>query len=384
MNKNLIRVSKSSLGEREKKAVLEVLDNEFLGMGPKVQDFEKHLTSFFNRPAVCVSNGTAALQLALQAVHIGPGDEVIVPSFTYLASFQAISATGAKPIPCDIMETTLTLDPNDMMDKISSKTKAIMPVHYAGGAGKLDIIYQIADENNLRVIEDAAHAFGSVYKSKKIGSFGDIACFSFDGIKNITSGEGGCIVSNDQTTLERLRNLRLLAVKGDTKARFSNSRTWIPDVEEQGWRYHMSDIMAAIGIQQLKRFDEISNKRRLLAKRYDHNFKDSSSIGITKLNYNDIVPHIYVVRIPNLRDKSFLRSELLRNNIQTGEHYYPNHMLSFYSKENNQTLKITEKIFKEILTLPLHLDLSLKEVDHVSNVLKEILDVNSSLGILNI
>ena len=176
--KNNIRLSKSCIGEFEKKAVLDVLDNEFLGMGAEVKKFEDMLSSFFGRPAVCVSSGTAALQLSLQAAGIGPGDEVIVQSLTYVASFQAITAVGATPVPCDVDSDSLCMDLHDAKKKITKKTKALMPVHYSGGVGELNKIYKLAKENGLIVIEDAAHAFGTEYKGIRVGGFGDIACLS--------------------------------------------------------------------------------------------------------------------------------------------------------------------------------------------------------------
>ena len=184
----MIRLSKSSIGEAEKQAVVRVLDNEYLGMGTEVKQFEEELTKFFGRPAVCVVNGTAALHLSLQAAGVSQGDEVLVQSLTYVASFQAISATGARPIACDVDVETLCLDWRDAEKRLTTRTKAVMPVHYAGGVGALDEIYAFAGQHGLRVIEDAAHAFGTEYQGKKVGGFGDIACFSFDGIKNITSG----------------------------------------------------------------------------------------------------------------------------------------------------------------------------------------------------
>ena len=190
----MIKLSKSSIGEEERLSVLKVLDNEMLGMGENVKMFEDILSNFFNRKTICVVNGTCALQLAIQAVGIKEGDEVLVQSLTYVATFQAIVASGGIPISCDIDPNTLLIDLKDAEKKLSSKTKIIIPVHYAGDAGELDLIYDFAKKNSLRVIEDAAHAFGSISNQKLIGSFGDIACFSFDGIKNITSGEGGCIV----------------------------------------------------------------------------------------------------------------------------------------------------------------------------------------------
>ncbi|MDA8726747.1 aminotransferase class I/II-fold pyridoxal phosphate-dependent enzyme [Candidatus Pelagibacter bacterium] len=216
-NGKLIRLSKSCLSSLEKKYVSNVLNREFLGMGKEVNLFEKKLTLFFKRKSLCVVNGTAALQLALQAIGLKRGDEVLVQSLTYLSSYQAISAIGAKPIACDIILNSGTIDIKDARKKITKKTKAIMPVHYAGGVGDLKEVYEFAKMFNIRVVEDAAHAFGTKYKNKLIGSQGDIVCFSFDGIKNITSGEGGCIVTNDKKVIRSIKDSRLLGIQGDTK-----------------------------------------------------------------------------------------------------------------------------------------------------------------------
>jgi dTDP-4-amino-4,6-dideoxygalactose transaminase len=226
----LIRLSKSCLSNTEKKAVSGVLDRENLGMGQEVKQFEDALSDFFSRSTVCVSTGTSALHLAVQACGIALGDEVLVPSLTYISCFQAISATGAKPVACDIDLKTLCLDWKDAEKRLTANTKAIMPVHYSGGVGDLDAIYDFANKYKLRVIEDAAHAFGSIYNGKRVGSFGDIACFSFDGIKNITSGEGGCVVSHNEKILKRVRDSRLLGVEKDTEQRYSGNRSWDFDV----------------------------------------------------------------------------------------------------------------------------------------------------------
>ena len=367
----MIRLSKSCLGQAEKEAVMEVLSNEFLGMGPKVIEFESHLEDYFNRPVVCVTNGTAALQLALQASGIGEGDEVLVQSLTYVATFQAIFATGAQPVSCEVNDSTCTIDIEDCKKRLSSKTRAIMPVHFTGGVGDLDTTYEFAQSHGLRVIEDAAHAFGSLYKNKKIGTFGDISCFSFDGIKNITSGEGGCIVTDDLKVIKKLKDLRLLGVKNDSDSRALGQRSWLFDVEEQGWRYHMSDIMAAIGITQLKRLDEFSRKRRLLAQKYDKLLISNSRISVLPNDYSEVLPHIYVIRIKNLVDREGLRTKLLNDGVQTGIHYQPNHVLTFFKCQNpTSTLPRTEAIFKELLTLPLHPDLGEADIDFTSQKLK--------------
>jgi len=369
---NLIRLSKSCVGEAEKLAVMGVLDREFLGMGAEVQQFEQALTAFFGRPAVCVVNGTAALQLALQACDIGPGDEVLVQSLTYVASFQAISATGATAVACDLDPGTLTLDWRDAEKRLTPRTKAVMPVHYSGGVGALDEIYAFARRHGLRVIEDAAHAFGTTHQGKRIGGFGDIACFSFDGIKNITSGEGGCVVTDDPIVLRNIRDARLLGVEKDTEKRYMGQRSWEFEVSAQGWRYHMSNIMAAIGVEQLKRFPVLAAARQQLASRYDSLLKDNRLISPLYHDYTDVVPHIYVVRISSSVDRDVVRAYLLKNGIESGTHYFPNHWLEYFRLRSGELpLQVTDSVYPELLSLPLHPDLEPCAPDVVVKILTE-------------
>ena len=369
----MIRLSKSKIGEEEKSAVKNVLDKEYLGMGEEVGVFEKDLSNFFSRTTLCVSSGTAAVQLALEACNIGSGDEVLVPSMTYVATFQAIKATGAEPIACDINEETCLIDLKDALSKLSNNTMAIIPVHYTGGVGNLAELYDFASKNKLRVIEDAAHAFGTTYKNKLVGSFGDIACFSFDGIKNITSGEGGCIVSNDSKVIENIKNSRLLGVEKDSDKRYNNSRSWNFDVSRQGWRYHMSNIMAAIGIQQLKKITKFAIKRKQIATAYDKLLSSNQNIIFLNRDYKNVVPHIYVVRIKDLIDRDGLREAMLIEGIEIGVHYNPNHFLSFFKLNKNIVLPVTEKVYKEIISLPIHPDVSYDDVEFVIQTLKKLL-----------
>ena len=366
----MIRLSKSCIGNAEKAAVQGVLDREYLGMGAEVHKFEKALSTFFGRPTVCVVNGTAALHLALESIGIGQEDEVLVPSLTYIASFQAISATGAKPIACDISKRNFLLDLSDAEKRITSKTKAVMPVHYTGGVGDLDAVYDFAKKHNLMVIEDAAHAFGTTYKDRRIGSFGDVACFSFDGIKNITCGEGGCVVTEDEDISQRVRDARLLGVEKDTDKRYSGQRSWDFDTTNQGWRFHMSNIMAAIGIEQLNRFPELSKKRQKLAKRYNQLFNDHPSIQPVLRNYKTVVPHIYVVRICGMKDRKRIQQKMLEKGIQVGYHYQPNHWLSLYKNDESQSLPVTDSVFPELMSLPLHPDLTEEDINYIVTELK--------------
>jgi len=366
-----LRLSKSCISKEEKSAVMSVLDRGYLGMGTEVRDFENELTSFFGRPAICIVNGTAALHLALQGIGIGSGDEVLVQSLTYVASFQAITAAGGTPIACDFDPNTGCIDLLDARKRVSEKTKAIMPVHYAGGVGNLDELYSFAEEYNLRVIEDAAHAFGTEYKGSKVGSFGDIACFSFDGIKNITSGEGGCVVSDDPEVLERIKNARQLGVEQDSERRFAGLRSWNPNVLDQGWRYHMSDIMAAIGRVQLKNFGYHKSNRQSLAKEYSAILAKEPLITLFSHDYDNVVPHIFVVILDSSVDRSKLMGVLSKSGIPTGIHYKPNHLHSFFRRKGIQALPITEEYSSRLLTLPLHPELTRDDVKYITTELRE-------------
>lgn len=359
--------------EAEKSAVTGVLDREYLGMGQEVQQFEQGLTEFFGRPAVCVVNGTAALHLSCQAAGLGAGDEVLVQSLTYVSSFQAISATGATPVPCDIDPATLTLDWCDAERRLTPRTKAVMPVHYASGVGNISEIYRFAGRHDLRVIEDAAQAFGTRHDGQPVGGFGDIACFSFDGIKNITAGEGGCIVTEDEDVLRQVRDARLLGVEQDTEQRYKGDRSWAFDVSRQGWRYHMSNIMAAIGLAQLARFPALAAKRQALAHRYDSLLTGHPRIRLIDRDAHAVVPHIYVVRIAGMTNREAVRDELRALGVQTGVHYKPNHLLSLYRRTDHLPLPATDAVYPELLTLPLHPDLDDNDVQYVCDTLCSLL-----------
>ena len=372
----MIRLSRSDIGDAEQQAVMAVMQNGYLGMGGQVNALEQELTAFLGggREVVCVNTGTSALHLALQACSLGPGDEVLVPSLTYVASFQAVTATGATPVACDIDDQTLTLDPEDMRRRVSAKTKAVMPVHYASGLGRLDEVYRIAEEQGLRVVEDAAHAFGCRHEGRLVGSFGDVACFSFDGIKNITCGEGGAVVTSDAEVAERVRNARLLGVEKDTEKRFEGKRSWDFDVTAQGWRYHMSDLMAAIGRVQLQRFPDFAAQRVALAKTYDALLHGRNDVRALQLDYGPIVPHIYPIRVA-ADQRDALREHLEDDGIQTGLHYKPNHLLSFFQEAEapgaaTSDYPVSEQVFSEILTLPLHTLMSEDDVRAICNSLE--------------
>lgn len=364
---NKIRLSKSSISQSEKDAVLKVLDKEYLGMGDEVKQFEEKIKNYLqtDMDVVCVSTGTSALHLALSALGLKEGDEVLVPSLTYIASYQAISATGATPISCEVNSNTLFIDVDDARSKITKNTKVIMPVHYASSSKGMDKVYKLAEELNLRVVEDAAQAFGSKRAGKLIGVEGDIICFSFDGIKNITSGEGGAILSTDKDFIQKVQDGRLLGVEKDTDQRYSGQRSWDFDVHHQGFRYHMSNIMAAIGIVQLDRLESFRIKRQNIAKRYIEALKNIDGIEVLDFDFDEVLPHIFVIKV---KSRTELREYLISNNIECGIHYKPNHLLSKY---NDVCLPITEKIYENILTLPCHFDLTENEQNDVTEKIRE-------------
>jgi dTDP-4-amino-4,6-dideoxygalactose transaminase len=376
MNSNNLRLSMSVLGKEEQQAVTKVIEEDgYLGMGVEVYNFEKEIAEYLGVPhnwVVCVSSGTAALHLAVQAT-TSPGEEVLVQSLTYVSSFQAISASNAVPVSCDVNIDTGTISIDDAKDRVTDKTKVIMPVHYASNPEGIDDIYSFAKSNGLRVIEDAAHAFGCLYQGKKIGSFGDIICFSFDGIKNITSGEGGCVVTPDSKITEYVRDARLLGVKKDTENRFAGKRSWDFDVTHQGYRYHMSNLFAAIGRAQLKKLDLVFGpKRKKIARLYREELSNIDGLSLFNANLNEQIPHIQPVRITNGK-RDLVIETLKKHQIETGIHYKPNHLLSLYRDNIKNNLPVTEKLYSEILTLPLHPNLVTKDIKKISNLIKEVL-----------
>jgi len=361
----MIPVSRPSIGDEELKAVGDVFKAGWLGMGSKVKEFENKIIEYLgdpNRQAIAVNTGTTALHLALDTLGVGIGNEVIVPSLTFVASIQAITQTGATPVFCEIEAETLNLDISDLKRKINKKTKVIMPVHYRGEACDMAAIMNLASEHGLRVVEDAAHAFGSSYKGKKIGSFGDITCFSFDPIKNITCGEGGALVFSDKKLLETMQQKRILGIDKDTWSRYRNERSWFYDVLTQGYRYHMSNINAVIGLEQLKKLTAFVARKNEIAMRYDAAFDKIAGISVLKTNYSETALFTYIIKVIDGRDS--LIDHLKEKGVGSGIHYIPSHMFTFCQKYRTP-LPATEETYKQILTLPLYYDMTDAEVEKV-------------------
>ena len=368
-NKITIPVQRPSIGREELAAVENVFESGWLGMGSVVKGFEDTVSSFLGvRHVIATNTGTTALHLALDSIGLSPSDEVIVPSLTYVATIQAITAAGAVPVFCDVEEGTLNMDLSDVEDKITDKTKAIVPVHYRGMPCNMDGLLKLAAKFGLRVVEDAAHAFGSHYKGKRIGSFGDLTCFSFDPVKNVTCGEGGAITTQKTEFVDLLQRKRILGIDKDTWSRYHDKRSWFYDVTTQGYRYHMSNINAAIGLVQLKKYDKLNAMKIAIAKIYDQEFAGLEKFELLRTDYDGLSLFIYVMKVREDREK--LMKFLEERGIGTGIHYIPCHLFSFYRRKGVK-LPVTEKVYKQILTLPLFPDMTDKQVGRVISAIKE-------------
>jgi dTDP-4-amino-4,6-dideoxygalactose transaminase len=369
---NAVRLSKSSVGQEEKDAVCRVLDAGYLGMGTEVKLFEQEIATYLgtDMEVVCVNTGTAALHLALLALGIGDGDEVLVPSITYVASFQAIAATGARAIACDVTTDRVFIDLDDAAKRLTDKTRAIMPVHYASDSQDMGAVYKFARANGLRVVEDAAHAFGGRRDGAKIGTVGDVVCFSFDGIKNITSGEGGAILTSDKELAVRLQDARLLGVEKDTQMRYEGKRSWRFEVQHIGLRYHMSNIMAAIGREQLKKLGRFKAHRKNCVSLYRTSLQQMDDIGFLDLDYENIVSHIFPVIVKNDR-RDALMDYLKSTGIECGLHYQPNHWLKLHAVD--YVLPNSDYLAQRLLSLPLHADLSVPDQTRVIQEIRSFL-----------
>lgn len=361
----MISISRPCLGPEEIKAMEKVLESGWLGLGATVFEFEEQLKAYLGaKHVIAVNTGTSALHIALAGFGIGPGDEVILPSLTFAACVQAVIALGATPVFAESHEDTLLLDISDVERCLTPKTKAVMPVHFCGNPCDLESLLALSKKHGFFVIEDAAHAFGSGYLGRKIGTHGHAVCFSFDPIKNITTGEGGAVALSDDIRAEDIRRLRILGIDKDTWHRYKNTRTYFYEVVSPGFRYHMPNFCAAMGIEQLKKLPGFIARRRHIARRYDAAFAGLSGVKNLRIDYDTVVPHIYIVRVAPERRDDFM-TNLKSRGVGTGLHYIANHIQPFFKKYCRRPLPRTDRLWQEIVTIPLHCGLSDADVDAV-------------------
>jgi dTDP-4-amino-4,6-dideoxygalactose transaminase len=346
------------LGTEEARAIQQVLDSGWLSMGAVTQEFEREFATFTGaKHTLAVTNATAALHLACQGLGLGPGDEVIVPSLTFVASANSIRYTGATPVFADIVsENDLTISPHAIEKAITSKTKAIMVMHYAGYACDMSRIMALAKQHNLYVIEDAAHAVGSFLENRHLGTWGDAGCFSFFPNKNMTTGEGGMLVTNDDHLAERVRILRSHGMTSLTWDRHQG-HAWSYDVVDLGYNYRIDEIRSALGRAQLSKLEANNARRRQLVALYAQLLQEEVlEVRIPFENHNGISAcHIMPVLLPRDADRMRFMEKMKEHGIQTSIHYPPIHTFSAYKAvpSGAQPLTITEEVASREITLPL-------------------------------
>ena len=359
--------------KEEKKAVLEVLSSRWLTGGPKAKEFEKMFARYLGtKHAIAVNSCTAALHLAMRALNIGSGDEVIVPVFTFAATANAPIFVGAKPVFADIDEKTFNISPKDIQNKITKKTKAIIVVHYGGQPCDMKEIMQLAKHHNLPIIEDCAHSLGAEYMNQKTGTIGTIGCFSFYPTKIITTLEGGIATTNNEQIAKKIEVLR---EHGMTRSAFNREKTatWYYDVVDLGYNYRLNEVQAALGIAQLKRIDEINKKRIAAAHYYTQKLQKIKGI-IPPYEAKDRthVYHLYAIRVTEQkhgRNRDELYKKLSSKGIGLSVHYTPLHLLTFYKKTlhyKTGDFPTAEKISKQILSLPIYPTITKTQIDYVT------------------
>jgi dTDP-4-amino-4,6-dideoxygalactose transaminase/RimJ/RimL family protein N-acetyltransferase len=353
----VIPIFKPYIGPDTLKSATDALDLGWLGMGSYVKQFEEQLAGYLeignDRKLVAVNTCTSALHLALLIAGVDPGDEVITPALNNIGDFQAIGMTGARPVFCDIREDNLGIDPEKIEPLITHKTKAIIVLHYSGIPCNIEKVFKIAKKYKIRVVEDAAHAIGTRVNGKMIGGYGDLACFSFDAIKTLTCIDGGAVVVNDQSEADRLYSARLLGMTQKNAQLYTNSRAYKYDVYGQGFRYHLANLHASVGLSQLNKLPEFIANRQKYCLRYNELLKSCSGIITPRSDYKDVSPFNYVIRVPDGRRED-LMAHLKEHEIDTGIHWIPGNRFTWLKKcRGADNIPVTDKIGEEILTLPL-------------------------------
>jgi UDP-4-amino-4,6-dideoxy-N-acetyl-beta-L-altrosamine transaminase len=369
-----IPYGRQSIDEEDINSVVSVLKSDWLTTGPKVPEFEEQIAHYVgSRYAVAVNSGTSALDIAVQALNLPKGSEVITTAFTFAATSNAILYHNLIPVFADIEQESRNIDPNQIRRNITSKTKAILFVDYAGQPCRIAEIKEIADEYDLRLIEDACHAFGASYKGKKIGTFADMTVFSFHPVKPITTGEGGAVVTDNEWYAKRLRLLRSHGIDKESPDRGGLNTGWAYDMVELCRNYRMTDIQAALGISQIKKIDSFITKRNELARLYTEMLGNIPFIEIPS-KIEDIVHgwHLYTILLRNM-DRNRFFSYMKKNKIGVNVHYIPIYRFSYYQKNlptNPNNFLVTEDVFKRIITLPLYPALTEQELDYVVETIK--------------
>jgi dTDP-4-amino-4,6-dideoxygalactose transaminase len=361
------------IGEQDIAAVADALRSGWVTAGPRVKEFEVQFARFTGAAhAVAVNSGTAALHLALEAAGIKAGDEVLVPTMTFAATAEVVIQLGARPVLVDCVPDTLNVDPAALERAITPRTRAIIPVHFAGHPCDMDAILELAAAKKLTVVEDAAHALPARWRGKMVGTIGDLTCFSFYATKTITTGEGGMITTEDAAWADRMRIMSLHGISKDAWKRYTAEGSWRYEIIAPGYKYNMTDIAAALGLSQLARCDDFLRARLRCKKLYDQGFAGRCAIQ-TPVSHDDVEHawHLYVIRLDleQLRiDRDQVIELLKRRNIGVAVHFIPLHLHPYYRDNYGYTpadFPNASAAFERIISLPIYPRLSDAEVGEV-------------------
>ncbi|MCI8752422.1 MAG: UDP-4-amino-4,6-dideoxy-N-acetyl-beta-L-altrosamine transaminase [Lachnospiraceae bacterium] len=355
-----------SISEEDIQAVVKVLHSDYLTTGPLVKEFEEKVAAYTGaKYAVAVSSGTAALHAACFAAGINEGDEVITSPFTFAASANCVLYCGARVVFADIDRRTYNISPKEIEKKITPRTKAVIPVHYAGQPCDIDAVYDIAEKHNLVVIHDAAHALGADYKGKRIGNMPGMTVLSFHPVKHITTGEGGMVLTDNEKYYQQLMLFRSHGITRDSSLLHRDEGGWYYEQQTLGYNYRITDIQCALGISQMDQLDSFIAKRRLLAGRYDEAFKDIKGI-ITpyQAEWCNNSWHLYTIQVEKRRE---VFDRLWEAGIGVNVHYIPVYMHPYYRNNGYRDVKCrnTEEVYSNIISLPLYPGLTEQHQDYV-------------------
>lgn len=364
---------RADLGEEEVQAVSEVIRSGWLTMGPKTFEFERRFADYIGAShAVAVSSCTAALHLALEAVGVCRGDEVLVPTTTFTATAEVVTYLGARPVFVDIDPHTLNIDPLDIERKITPRTKAIIPVHFAGTPCDMAEILEIAAQQKLHVIEDAAHALPASYKGRKIGTISELTAFSFYATKTLTTGEGGMITTENEEYAHRLQVMRLHGIARDAWKRYSAEGSWFYEVLEAGFKYNLTDLQAALGVVQLAKCDAMNRARERVAQRYTSAFQFQEALEVPSTSSDRTTSwHLYVLRLrlDRLRiDRNKFIQELSDRGVSASVHFIPLHLQPVYRRDYQYKpggFPVAEREYQRSLSLPIYPAMRDEEAEHV-------------------
>ena len=373
-------VARPSIGEREKRLVLETLDSGWLTTGARAQELARRVAALAGvRHGVALNSATAALHLALAAHGVGPGDEVVVSTWTFVSSVNVIEHTGATPVLTDIEPDTLCMDPRGLEAAITPRTRAVIPVDYAGHPCDLDAVLAIARARRIPVVEDAAHALGAAWRGRPVGSFAEVTAFSFYATKNLTTGEGGAAVTDDPDLAARIARLALHGMSHDAWKRYGESGSWYYEVLEAGWKYNLSDVLAAIGLAQAERFAEMQRRREAIAARYARGLTGVAEIRLPRARPGATHAwHLYPIALELERltcDRARFIQELRAENIGTSVHFIPIHHHPHYRATLGAApgaFPVADDAYPRAISLPMFPDLEERDVDDVCEAVRKI------------